>query len=210
MLGWAGGLGVGSKNVQSQDLLEAHAFVGAIDTDVRVELKEDGGLQKTTPTVEAVAASLMQGAMAQFLAKMNEVLSLDMAVPSNEQADKADSPAPAEGNQGSALAPLPAEGKDNSVLALGKQDSVLALPGAASADAIRLRGLPREYLSPSMQQLHGLYKRDSAEAEAGSVCLRWPAWRPCSRTKRCPRTRKRSSCSWQQGGRLSAPSRPRR
>jgi hypothetical protein len=115
----------------------------------------------------------MQGAMAQFLAKMNQVLSLDMAVPSNEQADKADSPAPAEGNQGSALAPLPAEGKDNSVLALGKQDYVLALPGAASADAIRLRDLPREYLAPSMQQLHGLCKRDSAEAEAGSVCLLW-------------------------------------
>ena len=118
---------------------------------------------------------------------MNEALSLDMAVPSNEQADKADSPAPAEGNQGSALAPLPAaegnqgsalaplpaEVKDNSVLALGKQDSVLALPGAASADAIRLRDLPREYLAPSMQQLHGLCKRDSAEAEAGSVCLLW-------------------------------------
>ena len=164
---------MGSKTVQSQDLLEVHAFVGAIDTDVRVELKEDAGLQKTTPTVEAIAASLMQGAMAQFLAKMNEVLSLDMAVPSNEQAGKADSPAPAEGNQGSALAPLPAEGKDNSVLALGKQDSVLALPGAASADAIRLRDLPREYLAPSMQQLHGLCKRDSAEAEAGSVCLLW-------------------------------------
>ena len=192
---------MGSKNAQSQDLLEVHAFVGAIDTDIRVELKEDAGFQKITPTVEAVAASLMQGAMAQFLAKMNEVLSLDMAVPSNEQADKADSPAPAEGkqgsalaplpaaagnqgsalaplpaaegNQGSALAPLPAEGKDNSVLALGKQDSVLALPGAASADAIRLRDLPREYLAPSMQQLHGLCKRDSAEAEAGSVCLLW-------------------------------------
>ena len=117
--------------MRGQGLSEIHAFVGAIDTDVRVELKEDAGLQKITPTVEAVAASLMQGAMAQFLAKMNEVLSLDMAVPSNEKADKADSPAPAEGNQGSALAPLPAEGKDNSVLALCKQDSVLALPGAA-------------------------------------------------------------------------------
>jgi hypothetical protein len=58
-------------------------------------------------------------------------------------------------------------------LALGKQDFVLALPGAASADAIRLRDLPREYLAPSMQQLHGLCKRDSAEAKAGSGCLLW-------------------------------------
>ena len=62
--------------MRSQGLSEIHAFVGAIDTDVRVELKEDAGLQKITPTVEAVAASLMQGAVAQFLAKMNEVLSL--------------------------------------------------------------------------------------------------------------------------------------
>ena len=37
--------------------------------------------------------------------------------------------------------------------------------------AIRLRGLPRGYLAPSMRQLHGRCKRDSAEAEAGSVCL---------------------------------------
>ena len=238
---------MGSKNVRSQGLSEIHAFVGAIDTDVRVELKEDAGLQKITPTVEAVAASLMQGAVAQFLAKMNEVLSLDMAVPSDEQADKADSPAPAEGKQGSALAPLPAEGmSENSVLAPGKQDSVLAPPGAASAEgqqdadlppqadgnqdfvlatpapdmvglvlsriAIRLRDLPREYLAPSMRQLHGLCKRDSAEAEAGSVCLLWLdslASLPSLLTDGCPRTRKRSSCSWQQGGRLSAPSRPR-
>jgi len=215
-------LGVGSKNAWSQDLLGIHAFVGAIDTDVRVELKDDAALQKVTRSLDAVAALLMQGAGAQFLAKMTEVLSLDMAVPSDEQADKADSPAPAEGKQGSALAPLPAEGNDNSVLALGKQDSVLALPGAvvlgkqdsalalpgaASAEgqqdadlppqadgnqdsvlptpapdmvglvlsriAIRLRDLPREYLAPSMRQLHGRCKRDSAEAEAGSVCLLW-------------------------------------
>ena len=46
-------VGVGSKNVRSQGLSEIHAFVGAIDTDVRVELKEDAGLQKITPTVEA-------------------------------------------------------------------------------------------------------------------------------------------------------------
>ena len=124
---------MGSKNVRSQDLLETHAFVGAIDTDVRVELKDDAALQKVTRSLDAVAALLTQGAVAQFLAKTNEVLSLDMAVPSDEQADKADSPAPAEGKQGSALAPLPAEGNENSVLALGRQDSLLALPGGSAS-----------------------------------------------------------------------------
>ena len=39
--------------------------------------------------------------------------------------------------------------------------------------AIRLRDLPRECLAPSMRQLRGRCKRDSAEAEAGSVCLLW-------------------------------------
>jgi hypothetical protein len=53
--------------------------------------------------------------VAQFLAKTNEVLSLDMAVPSGEQAGKAGSPAPAEGKQGSALTPLPAEDKQGSL-----------------------------------------------------------------------------------------------
>ena len=37
--------------------------------------------------------------------------------------------------------------------------------------AIRLRDLPREYLAPSMRQLH--VQTGQREAEVGSVCLLW-------------------------------------